>query len=369
MSTAPAKRVAETSRATKVHRGVYRWIGPLWVWGVLIALVILAIYTVPQFATLDNYKNILKQAVPLAIVAIGQTGVIILGGIDLSVAAVIALGDTLCMGIMNGGEGSIVFAILAPLALGALIGAANGLVVAKTAAPAFIVTLGAASIVQGAVFWYTDSGPYGAPALSFGELGFKEYGPLPALVVLFIPILVAALIVQNRTRAGRHAYAVGDDDQVAARAGVNVTRVKVGTYALCGLLAALAGIAVATRTGSGEPLSGTGFDWDSISAVVIGGAILVGGRGTVGGTIAGVLIIALIENAMTLKDVSPFWQSTVKGVIVLIAVIIAALSAKDSLRQVLRWRPMAAFRPPPTASPPAATGGPGDAGARSGVVA
>jgi ribose transport system permease protein len=263
-----------------------------------------------------------------------------------------SLGDTLSMGIMNGGSGSILFAIVAPLGLGLLIGAANGAIVAKTAAPAFIVTLGAASIVQGVVFWYTHSSPYGAPALSFGELGFKEYGPLPALVVLFIPLLLIALYVQNRTRAGRHAYAVGDDDQVAARAGVDVTRVKVTTYALCGLLAALAGIAVATRTGSGEPLAGTGFDWDSISAVVIGGAILVGGRGSVGGTMAGVLIIALIENAMTLKDVSPFWQSTVKGVIVLIAVIIAAMTAKDTLRRVLQWRPMDAFRPRAGASPP-----------------
>ena len=351
---APRERRTPRSvgRATKLHRASNRWLGPLWVWGVLIALVIVAIYTVPEFATLDNCKNILKQAVPLALVAIGQTGVIILGGIDLSVAAVISLGDTLSMGIMNGGQGSIVFAIIAPLGIGLLIGAANGLVVAKTAAPAFIVTLGAASIVQGAVFWYTDSGPYGSPALSFGELGFKEYGPLPALVVLFIPILIVSLIVQNRTRAGRHAYAVGDDDEVAERAGVNTTRVKITTYALCGFFAALAGIAVATRTGSGEPLAGTGFDWDSISAVVIGGAILVGGRGTIGGTMAGVLIIALIDNAMTLKDVSPFWQSTVKGVIVLIAVIIAAMSAKDSLRRVLTWRPMAAFRPRPSGPPP-----------------
>jgi ribose transport system permease protein len=339
----------------RVHRAVNRWLGPLWVWGVLIALVVIAIYTVPQFATLDNYKNILKQAVPLALVAIGQCGVIILGGIDLSVAAVMSLGDTLSMGIMNGGSGSVLFAIVAPLGLGLLIGAANGAVVAKTAAPAFIVTLGAASIVQGVVFWYTHSAPYGAPALSFGELGFKEYGPLPALVVLFIPILALALIVQNRTRAGRHAYAVGDDDQVAARAGVNVTRVKVTTYALCGFFAALAGIAVATRTGSGEPLAGTGFDWDSISAVVIGGAILVGGRGTIGGTMAGVLIITLIENAMTLKDVSPFWQSTVKGVIVLIAVIIAAMTAKETFGRLLRWRPMDAFRPR-VAARPSATG-------------
>jgi ribose transport system permease protein len=345
-ATRPVRAPRSVARTVRWHRASNRWIGPLWVWGVLIGLMVVAIYTVPEFATFDNYMNILKQAVPLAIVAIGQTGVIILGGIDLSVAAVMSMGDTLTMGIMNGGSGSILFAIVAPLGLGLLIGAANGAIVAKTAAPAFIVTLGAASIVQGAVFWYTHSAPYGAPSLSFGELGFKEYGQIPALVVYFIPILAISLLVQNRTRAGRHAYAVGDDDQVAARAGIDVTRVKVATYALCGFFAALAGIAIATRTGSGEPLAGTGFDWDSISAVVIGGAILVGGRGSIGGTMAGVLIIALIENAMTLKDVSSFWQSTVKGAIVLIAVIIAAMSQKDALGRIRHWRPMAMFRPP-----------------------
>jgi ribose/xylose/arabinose/galactoside ABC-type transport system permease subunit len=209
-------------------------------------------------------------------------------------------------------------------------------VIARTAAPPFIVTLGAASVIQGIVFWYTDSATYGTPAPSFGEIGFEDFGPLPALVVLFIPLLVISLIAQNRTRAGRHVYAVGDDDEVAERAGVRVARVKIGIYALSGALAALAGVAVATRTGAGEPLSGTGFDWDSVAAVVIGGAALTGGKGGVGGTMIGVLIIATIDNAMTLQNVSSFWQSTVKGLIVLAAVIIAAISAKDLLRRYLR---------------------------------
>jgi ribose transport system permease protein len=337
-------RVPRLARLPRVHRAIGRWLGPLWVWAVLIALFVIAIYTVPDFATLENYKNILRQAVPLAIVAIGQTAVIVLGGIDLSVAAVVSLGNTMSMGIMDGGSGSVLFAVLAPLLCGLAFGAVNGVLVAKTAAPAFIVTLGAGSVVQGIVFWYTDSATYGAPSPSFGQLGFEEWGPLPALVVLFLPLLVASLVVQNRTRAGRHAYAVGDDDRVAERAGVNVTRVKIGVYALSGFLAALAGVALATRTGAGEPLAGRGFDWDSVAAAVIGGAALMGGRGTVGGTIAGVLIIALIDNAMTLKGVSSFWQSTVKGVIVLVAVIIAALTAKDLVGRLIRSGPMNALR-------------------------
>src|SRR5215211_1767287 len=186
-------RVPRLARLPRIHRAIGRWLGPLWVWSVLIALFVIAIYTVPDFATLENYQNILRQAVPLAIVAIGQTAVIVLAGIDLSVAAMVSLGNTMSMGIMDGGSGSILLAVLAPLACGLAFGAVNGVVVAKTAAPAFIVTLGAGSVIQGIVFWYTDSATYGAPAPSFGELGFKEWGPLPALVVLFLPLLIASL--------------------------------------------------------------------------------------------------------------------------------------------------------------------------------
>jgi ribose transport system permease protein len=320
----------------RVRRAVGRWTGPLWVWLVLALLVLVCVLAVPDFATYDNFTNILRQAVPLAIVAIGQTAVILTAGIDLSVAAVVSMGNTLSMGIMDGNDGRIWMAVLAPVALGLLVGAVNGNIVARTAAPPFIVTLGAASVIQGIVFWYTDSATYGLPAPSFGTLGFEDYGPLPALVVLFLPLLVLGLLVQNRTRFGRHLYAVGADDQVAERTGVHVKRVKIAAYALSGGLAALAGVAIATRTGAGEPLSGTGFDWDSIAAVVIGGAVLTGGRGGIGGTMIAVLIIATIDNAMTLQNVSSFWQSTVKGIIVLFAVIIAAISARDVLRRYLR---------------------------------
>lgn len=332
-------------------RSISRWTGPLWVWLVLAGMLIVGFYTIPDFITEENLLNICRQAVPLAIVSIGQTAVIITGGIDLSVAAMMSMGNTMSMGIMDGGQGSVLFAVLAPLAIGLAFGSVSGLIVARTAAPAFIVTLGAGSVIQGIVFWYTDSATYGSPTPSFGELGFKDWGGIPALVVLFLPLLIASLIVQNRTVAGRRTYAVGDDDQVAERAGVNVTRVRTAVYAISGLLAALAGVAVATRTGAGEPLAGTGFDWDSVAAVVIGGAVLTGGRGSIGGTIAGVLIIATIDNAMTLENVSSFWQSTVKGAIVLVAVIIAALSAKDLTKRYLKQGLMARFRPVGSAEP------------------
>jgi ribose transport system permease protein len=335
-----------TARRQKgsLSRRITRWTGPAWVWAVLIGMAIIGSLWIPDFGSVNNFMNMLRQAVPLAIVAIGQTIVIVTAGIDLSVAAMVSMGNTMSMGIMDGGEGPILLAVLAPLAFGLAFGLVNGLLVAKTAAPAFIVTLGSAAVIQGIVFWYTDSATFGSPSPSFGKIGFETVGSVPLLVLLFVPLLIAALILQNLTRTGRHLYAVGDDDVVAQRAGVGVSRVKLFAYAASGLLAALAGLAVATRTGAGEPLAGMGFDWDSVAAAVIGGAVLTGGRGGVGGTIAGVLIIVMIDNAMTLQNVSSFWQSTVKGVIVLIAVIIAAVTAKDLASRMRATQPMQSLK-------------------------
>lgn len=323
-----------------IGRKITRWSGPAWVWSVLIGLAVICSLWIPDFGTFNNFMNILRQAIPLAIVAIGQTLVIVTAGIDLSVAAMVSMGNTMSMGIMDGSSSQIWLALLAPLSFGLAFGLVNGVLVAKTAAPAFIVTLGSAAVIQGIVFWYTDSATFGSPAPSFGKIGFEMVGSVPTLVLLFAPLLVIALVVQNLTRSGRHLYAVGDDDVVAQRAGVNVTRAKLFAYGASGFLAALAGIVIATRTGAGEPLAGVGFDWDSVAAVVIGGAVLTGGRGGIGGTIAGVLIIVMIDNAMTLQNVSSFWQSTVKGVIVLIAVIIAAVTAKDLASRMTSMQPM-----------------------------
>lgn len=334
----------QMSGAARLRRKVGRWTGPAWVWGVLVGLALFCSVTIEDFGTLNNLMNIARQAVPLAIVTIGQAAVVITGGIDLSVAAMVSMGNTLSMGIMEGSGDRMWLTLSAPLVFGLVFGAINGLIVAKTAAPAFIATLGAGTVIQGIVFWYTDSATFGSPAPSFSKIGFESIGAVPVLVIVFLPVLLATILIQNKTRLGRHLYAVGDDDEVAERAGVNVTRVKLAAYMGSGVLAALAGLAVATRTGAGEPLAGTGFDWDSVAAVVIGGAVLTGGRGSIGGAIAGVLIIVMIDNAMTLQNVSSFWQSTVKGVIVLIAVIIAAVTAKDLAGRLSGFRPMDRFR-------------------------
>ncbi len=315
--------------------GLSAWVGPAWVWAILLVVVLYGFYFIPDFWRWDNLSNVMRQAIPLALVAMGQTLVILTGGIDISVAAVISLSNTLSMGLMAGSEGAVAYAMVLPVLAGAVVGLVNGLVVTAVRVPAFIVTLGSAAVVQGIVFAYTNYDTYGSPAASVSNIGFADWGFLPALVWLFIPVLIFALVVQNRSRGARHLYAVGGDEGAARLAGIAVNRVKIGAYVACGGLAALAGVVLTTRTGGGEPLAGVGYDWDSVAAVVIGGTLLRGGKGGIAGTVVAVLLLATVDNSMNLSSVSSFWQSLVKGLIVMAAVIAAAVVA---LRPLEVWR-------------------------------
>ncbi len=326
-----------------------RWAGPVWVWTVVGAMVVAGSLGVADFALLSNFQAVGQAAVPLAVVAIGETFVILTGGIDISVAAMLSLGNTLSMGLMAGHEGRVWFAILLTVLAGLAAGATSGLIVAKLRVPSFIVTLGAANIVQGIVFAYTKQGTYGSPAPSLVNLGYANWGPFPALVILLLPLLAVALWVQNRTRAGRHVYATGGDPAIARLAGISVTRVRIAAFAASGGLAALAGVVISMRLGSGEPLAGTGFDWDAVTAVVIGGTALRGGKGGVGGTIGGVLIVAMINDFMNLQGISTFWQTVAKGVVIFAAVIAGAGTEllTRRRRQLLRHLPGSAAREAP----------------------
>ena len=177
------------------------------------------------------------------------------------------------------------------------------------------------------------------------KLGYTTWGPFPVLFLFFLLVAIVVLVIQNRTVFGRHLFAVGGSEDIARQSGVRTGRVKLTAYAACGLLAALAGVTLSTRLGAGEPLAGTGFDWDSIAAVVIGGTLLTGGRGGVGGTLGGVAMIVILNNVMNLLAVSPYLQLVLKGVIVVLAVLISAFS----VRRASGWSPSwpRLRRPPP----------------------
>lgn len=310
-------------RALRSRRSITRWTGPAWLWLLLLLIVVVASLIAENFLSSRNLTNVLRQMIPLGIVAVGQTLVILIAGVDLAVAATISMANTALMGIVAGQAANVPLGIGVVLAIGVVIGLVNGVIVIATRVPALIVTLGTASIVTGITFLYTDQTNFGEPADIMNEIGFGSVGPIPILFFLYALIAVVALIVQNRSAFGLHLFAVGGSEQVARSSGVRVARVQIFAYVACGFLAAVAGIAMSMRMGAGEPLSGVGFDWDSIAAVVLGGTALTGGRGGVGGTVGGVAIISILNNVMNLAGVSSFTQIVVKGVIVLIAVLLA----------------------------------------------
>ncbi|WP_412709119.1 ABC transporter permease [Atrimonas thermophila] len=263
--------------------------------------------------------NLLRQAVAFGIVGIGQTIAILSGGIDLSVGSLISLSACLTSGIMIRHQNMVVPIVLLVLLLGVAVGFGNGFMVSSLRIPPFIATLAMSSILQGAVLLYTKK-PVGGVTRGFMFFANGQLGPIPFAFIFWIALLLVFWIILRRSAFGIHVYAVGSNEEVARLSGINTSMVKVGVYVLCALMAALTGIFLASRLGIGDPLVGQGFELESITAVLLGGTSLAGGKGGLEGTIAGVLIIALINNILNLLNVSGFWQWLIKGVVVIVVV-------------------------------------------------
>ncbi len=285
-----------------------------------IFVVALFSFTTDEFLSLDNILNILRQSAPLLIVATAMTLVITTGGIDLSVGSVLALTSALCAILIHWGIPWAVVVVLM-LVCGALVGALQGFFVAYEGIPAFIVTLAGLSVIRGVALLMT--GGYSIPIPS--NLAFVDLGrawvlgvPLPALIAA--AILVVGFILFNETPFGRYVTGIGANAEAVRRAGVNTRLVTLFVYVLSGATAALAGVVLAARLGSGSSNAGQGFELDVIAAVVLGGASLFGGRGTMVGTVLGALTVAVIGNGLILSHLSPFLIPIVTGSIILIAI-------------------------------------------------
>lgn len=285
----------------------------------LVVCVVFSIITA-SFLTAPNLLNIVRQSAPLLIVAAAMTFVITTGGIDLSVGSVLALVATLSAVLLQAGL-PWPLVILAMLALGAAVGALQGFFIAYERIPAFIVTLAGLSVIRG--FALLITGGYSIPIepTSFftviGRAWFLGV-PVPALIALVI--LALAYLVFNKTPFGRYVTGIGANAEAVRRAGVNTRLVTLFVYILSGAAAALAGIILAARLGSGSSNSGQGFELEVIAAVVLGGTSLFGGRGTLVGTVLGALTVAVIANGLILAHMSPFLTPIVTGTIILIAV-------------------------------------------------
>ena len=296
--------------------------------GIIIAFLVLCIFlsvypaTSDSFFTRQNIFNVLRQISTNLFLACGMTMVIILGGIDLSVGSIIALSGCVSAGCVVRYGLPLPVALLAGLAIGLIVGMFNGFVISRTTIPAFIVTLATMNVAKGLAYVYTGGSPVRVMTEEWRFIGAGYIGMVPTPVVILIIVLFVTAIIMNRTKMGRHLYAVGGNPQAAKFSGVKVAKVKFFVHAFSGLMAGLAGIVLASRMYSGQPTAGEGAEMDAIAAVVVGGTSMSGGSGKIGGTIIGGLIIGVLNNGLNLLNVNSFWQYVVKGIVILLAVFI-----------------------------------------------
>ena len=293
-------------------------------YGIYFALIILIIafaIASPRFATGSNLVLILLQASVTGIISIGMLFVILSAGIDLSVGAMLALA-----GMISGVYAqrdptalNIILALFVPLLVGLLMGLFNGSLVAWAKIPPLIVTLGTMYAYRGFVVWYRVNPIYDLKPW-YRVIGQNSIGPIPIPVVVFFLVIVFASIVLNLTRYGRYVYAVGGNEAAARAAGINVSLVKLGVYMISGLMCGLAGLVFTSRLGAAQAISGQGYELIAIASVVVGGASLFGGRGTVSKTVVGALIIQVLQNGLVMLNVPSTIQQIIIGMIIIGAV-------------------------------------------------
>ena len=317
------------------------------------AFIALAVMTLvlslmsPEFLTTGNLSILIKHVAINAILAIGMTFVILSSGIDLSVGSVVGFcgmvaGLLLSRGLVLAPFGVVIyprawFAVVLALVAGMAIGGVNGWVVSRLRVPPFIATLGSMYVARGAALLMSEGAtfPNLAGEATLGNTGFPWIGAasvagLPAPVSVMAVLAGIAMFVAARTPFGRHVYAVGGNERAALLSGVRVAQVRLRVYVISGFCAALVGVIIAAQLGAAHPATGTTFELNAIAAVVLGGTSLMGGRGTVGGTLIGAFVIGVLADGLVLLGVSEFWQMVVKGLVIVFAVILDQFQKRSS---------------------------------------
>jgi ribose transport system permease protein len=303
--------------------------------GSLASLIILSLFLWSQesvFMSHGNWLNIARQASFNAILAMGMTFVILTGGVDLSVGSIVAL-SSVCGGLLMYNHGwSMWPAVLIIVAVGALCGFFNGVIVTLGKIPPFIVTLGTMQIFRGIALQLTAGKPIfdiTKKQPNFDIWGTRNYGGVPSPVIITAVVFVVLYLVLRYTRLGLYTYAIGGNEQATRFSGVNINRYKLAVYSLMGAAAGIAGVMLSSRLNSAQPNVASGAELDAIAAVVIGGTSLFGGEGTIVGTLVGALLMAVIRNGLTLMHVSAFYQQIVIGSVIILAVLIDRLRRRS----------------------------------------
>lgn len=296
-------------------------------YGIVIAFIFICIILSilsPVFFTKMNVINIIRQTSIYGIMAVGMTFVILTGGIDLSVGSLLAISGVACAGMLRAGFGTLP-AILVTLAVGALFGLVNGVIINAGRITPFVVTLGMMSIARGLTMIYTNGYPISGFDEVFRQLGGGYVVGIPIPIIMFIVTVGLAWVILTQTRLGRYTYAIGGNEETVRLSGINAPYFKTLIYGISGLTAGISSLILTSRLNSAEPIAGTGYELDVIAAVVIGGTSLQGGRGAIWGTFVGALLIGVINNGMNLLGISAYFQLVVKGLIIIGAVLLDRL--------------------------------------------
>ncbi|WP_328472358.1 ABC transporter permease [Actinoplanes sp. NBC_00393] len=303
---------------------------------VLVLLVIFFSSVSGEYLTQSNLILMTKHVAINAILAIGVTFVILTGGIDLSVGSIAGLASMVSGGLLFSGLGmpggtlffSVAVVILLGILVGALVGAVNGLLITRFSVAPFIATLGMLYVARGAAQLLSDGGTFpdlaGTPErgnTGFGFIGVDSVLGIPVAVWIMVLVAAAAIVVTTKTPFGRQIYAVGGNERAAILAGIRVNRIKIAVYVISGACAALAGLLLTSELGAAYPDTATTYELNAIAAAVLGGTALAGGRGTIVGTVMGAFVIGFLSDGLVLVGVSTFWQSVVKGAVIIFAVI------------------------------------------------
>ncbi|WP_321345413.1 ribose ABC transporter permease [uncultured Draconibacterium sp.] len=308
----------------------------------IIALVVMCIvlsFLSDRFLTGENAWNVMRQISVNVVISVGMTLVILTGGIDLSVGSILAISGAVTAGMLKFGAeiqdmnlfvgftlvGSLVGGTLA----GTFLGWFNGFTITRFKVPPFVATLAMLTIARGLTMLWTGGFPITGLGPDMAFIGTGWFLGIPMPVWISAVVVLMAVMVTNKTKLGRHIYAIGGNETAAQLAGLKIKKVKMIVYSIAGALSAVGGIIVTSRLDSAQPNAGMGFELDSIAAVVIGGTSLSGGKGTIMGTVQGALIIGILNNGLVLLNVSPFWQQVIKGFVILLAVVIEKFNSKE----------------------------------------
>jgi ribose transport system permease protein len=297
---------------------------------VLIALVIVFSILAPAFIRINNVMNIFRQISMMSIVVVGFTFVLIAGGLDLSVGSQIAIINiSIPLMITNAGIHPIL-AVFIGLAITTAIGFFNGYVITKTGVPPLIATLAMQTALRGLDYIITRGYPiYGIPdylkVIGQGNI----FGIIPVPGVIMVAVIIFGIILLNKTYIGRYFYALGSNTEATRLAGINIHFTRTLSYTLLGFLTGIAGIIMVTRVGSGQPNIATGFEMNVLTACVLGGVSVSGGKGTIPGAIIGAAIIGVLNNGMSIVGANDYWQQVITGIVLLIVVVFDSLSQRN----------------------------------------